>query len=71
MEEKFKEKVFWKDGYEGRVRGGIFYRSFDFNKFLGAVELDGKEVVGLNFIGNDVEILVKPDTLIQEVRNDS
>ena len=69
MEEKFKEKVFWKDGYEGAVMGGIFYRAFDLRQFLNSVELGGEEVVGFRFKGNNVEVLVKVDNPVQGVEN--
>ena len=33
---KFKEKIFWKDGFDGQALGGIMYRSFDLNQFIEA-----------------------------------
>ncbi len=30
----FNEEVFWKDGFEGECRGGIFTRAVDLKKFL-------------------------------------
>ena len=42
----FKEKIFWKEGFEGKCMGGMMFRSFDLNKFLSKVEIDnGLEVV--------------------------
>ena len=60
----FNEEVFWKDGFEGECRGGIFTRAVDLKKFLELVEADenenGGEVVGLRFDGNNLEVIVKP-----------
>jgi len=53
-----EEQVFWKDGFEGKAEGGIFFRSFELNKFLRGVEEDRGEVVGLRFDGNNVEVIV-------------
>ena len=60
----FNEEVFWKDGFEGKCRGGIFVRAVDLKKFLELVEADenenGGEVVGLRFDDNNLEVIVKP-----------
>ena len=29
-----KNRFFWKDGYEGPVQGGYYFRAFDLVKFL-------------------------------------
>tara|TARA_R110000751_G_scaffold112784_3_gene211852 strand:- start:5003 stop:5200 length:198 start_codon:yes stop_codon:yes gene_type:complete len=59
---KFEEKVFWKDGFNGKALDGIMFRSFDLNKFLKKVEIDnGHEVVGIQFKDNNVEIIVKKE----------
>lgn len=55
----FEEKVFWKDGFEGEAEGGYMYRSFELNKFIKKVEDDGKEVVGIKFEGNNLELIIK------------
>ena len=56
----FEDKVFWKDGFEGNAEGGLFFRSFDLNKFIKKVEVDnGQEVVGIKFEDNNLELIVK------------
>ena len=61
-----EKKIFWsdnahlyhhKDGV--KFRGGIYFRSFDLNKFIQRVEKEEGEVVGLCFEGNNVDIIVK------------
>jgi|TARA_R100000231_G_C5312275_1_gene160771 hypothetical protein len=54
----FKNIVFSKSDFDGKAEGGIFFRSFELNKFLERVEANDEEVVGLKFEGNNVEILV-------------
>jgi|TARA_R100000027_G_scaffold50165_1_gene38873 hypothetical protein len=54
----FKDIVFSKSDFDGKAEGGIFFRSFELNKFLEKVEASDEEVVGLRFEGNNVEILV-------------
>ena len=58
----FNEEVFWKDGFEGKCKGGIFTRAVDLKKFLELVEASetGGEVVGLRFDDNNLEVIVKP-----------
>ena len=59
---KFKEKIFWKDGFNGQALSGIMFRSFDLNKFIKKVEVDnGHEVVGIKFEGNNLELIVKKE----------
>jgi len=41
------------------VKTGIFYRTFDLNKFIENVEKTEGEVIGLVFKGNNVELLVR------------
>jgi hypothetical protein len=56
----FENAVFWKDGFDDdEAQGGIFFRSFDLNKFITKVEADGTEVVGIKFEGNNIEIITK------------
>lgn len=54
----FENEVFWKDGFDGNAKGGIFFRSFDLNKFIKKVEGTG-ELVGIKFDGNNVELIIK------------
>jgi hypothetical protein len=60
----FDGEVFWKDGFDGEARGGIFTRAVDLKKFLELVEANengnGGEVVGLRFDDNNLEIIIKP-----------
>jgi len=63
----FKNKVFWKEDFtEGEAQGGIYFRSFDLNKFLERVEEghdqhgnEGGEVVGIRFEDNNLEVIIK------------
>ena len=54
----FKNEVFWKEGFEGEAKGGMFFRSFDLNKFLEKVESSDEEVVGIKFEGNNLELIL-------------
>ena len=58
MSNMFENEVFWKDGFDGNAKGGIFFRSFDLNKFIKKVE-GTEELVGIKFDGNNVELIVK------------
>ena len=55
----FEKEVFWKDGFNEAAEGGIMFRSFDLNQFIKKVESDGKEVVGIKFEGNNLELIIK------------
>ena len=59
----FNEQVFWKDGFEGECRGGIFTRAVDLKKFMELVEDNdngnGGEIVGIRFEDNNVEFIIK------------
>ena len=59
----FNEEIFWKDGFEGECRGGIFVRAVELKKFMELVEANenenGGEIVGLKFDGNNLEIIIK------------
>jgi hypothetical protein len=55
----FEEKVFWKEGFGGKVKGGLMFRSFDLSKFLKKVENQmGEEIVGFVFEDNNLNILI-------------
>jgi hypothetical protein len=58
---KFEEKIFWKDGFNGECKGGIHFRAFDLNKFIKKVEVSEQdvEVVGIKFKGNNLELIIK------------
>ena len=52
--------IFWRDGFDiGRVEGGYYFRAFELVKFLKKLEKLNKEVVGLEFDGNNVNVIVK------------
>lgn len=55
------EKIFWKDGFEGRAKGGLYYRAFDLVKFIeGVVEKEMRtQVVGIRFSGNNIELIIE------------
>ena len=58
----FKDVVFWKDGFDGRAEGGFFFRSFDLNKFMEGITERGGNVVGIQFTGNNCEIICESKT---------
>jgi len=63
---KFNHEVFWKESFkEEKAKGGIFRRTFDLNKFLEKVE-ETEEIVGLKFTGNDLEIITRQNTNVDE-----
>ena len=56
-------KIFWKDGFSGECAGGYYFRAFDLVKFFKLLkEEENKEVVGLEFDGNNVNVIVKDET---------
>ena len=62
----FKEVVFWKDGFSGEAQGGFYYRSFELNKFMEGIEERGGTVVGIQFTGNNCEIICESKTTLDE-----
>tara|TARA_R100001443_G_scaffold100073_1_gene107338 strand:- start:295 stop:504 length:210 start_codon:yes stop_codon:yes gene_type:complete len=61
-----RKKVFWSDKAHiyyhkagVKFRDGIYFRSFDLNKFMKLVEKEEGEVVGLEFEDNNVNIIIK------------
>ena len=54
-----ENKIFWKDGFNGEAEGGYYFRAFDLVKFFKKLEKENKEVVGLEFDGNNVNVIVK------------
>ena len=54
----FKNQVFWKEDFDGKAKGGVFFRSFDLNKFMEKVESSDEEVVGIRFEGNNLELIL-------------
>ena len=55
----FENEIFRKEGFEGKCLGGLMFRSFDLNKFIKKVEEEGKEVIGIKFEGNNLELIIK------------
>ena len=55
--------IFWRDGFDtGKVKGGYYFRAFDLVKFLKRLkEEENKEVVGLEFDGNNVNVIVRDE----------
>tara|TARA_R100000234_G_scaffold95757_1_gene64034 strand:+ start:216 stop:374 length:159 start_codon:yes stop_codon:yes gene_type:complete len=49
------------DNFNGKARGGIYFRAFDLVKFMKLVEKEEGEVVGLEFDGNNVNVIIKTD----------
>jgi hypothetical protein len=48
----FNDVIFWKDGFNGQAKGGIFMELVEESE-------TGGEVVGLRFDDNNLEIIVK------------
>ena len=62
MTKKIMDKIFWKDKFEGKAEGGYWFRAFELVKFMKKVEkLQQTEVVGLEFDGNNVNVIVEKD----------
>ena len=57
----FEDQVFWKAEFNGKAKGGFFFRSFDLNKFIKKVEKDGTEVVGIKFEDNNLQLIVNAE----------
>ena len=56
---ELKNKHFWVDGFHGQVQGGYYFRAFELVKFMKKIEKEIDEVVGLEFDGNNVNIITK------------
>ena len=63
-------KIFWRDGFEGKASGGYYFRAFDLVKFFKRLEDDGKEVVGLEFDGNNVDVIVESKSKEEKLLDD-
>lgn len=56
----FKKRTFWLDQWNGVAKGGIYFRSFDLNKFMKKLEEEGHgKVVGLEFEDGNVNCIVE------------
>ena len=58
---ELKNRMFWVDGFEGKGQGGYYFRAFDLVKFMKKVQVEVNEVVGLEFDGNNVNVIVKDE----------
>ena len=54
-----KQRVFWKDGFQGKAKGGYYFRVFDLVKFIDKLEENKGEVVGLEFEDNNVNVIIE------------
>lgn len=60
----FENKVFWKEGFEGKAKEGIMFRSFELKKLFNKIENNGEEVVGVMVEGNNLNILINDNEKI-------
>ena len=67
MEEK---TIFWKDKFEGKASGGYYFRAFDLVKFFKRLKANDKEVVGLEFDGNNVDVIVESKSKEEKLLDD-
>lgn len=57
MAEK-KKGIFWLENFEGKAKGGIYYRAFDLINFIQKVEETKGKVVGIKFDGDsNIELI--------------
>ena len=54
-----KNKTFWLDGFEGAIEDGYYFRTFELVKFFERLTKENKEIVGLAFDGNNVNVIIK------------
>ena len=56
-----EKKIFWSDktSPNEKYSGGYYFRAFDLVEFMKLVEKEEGEVMGLEFDGNNVNIIVK------------
>jgi len=53
--------IFWKEGFEGKAKAGLIFRTFDLNKFMEKVECNDSEIVALKFEGNNCELILNAE----------
>ena len=63
-------KTFWKDGFQGKAEGGYYFRAFDLVKFINRLEDSKGEVVGLEFDGNNINVIVKSKSKEEKLLDD-
>ena len=55
---EFDLGIFWLEEFEGKAKGGLWFRAIDLNKFIQKVQADNKtKVVGIRFEGNNLELI--------------
>ena len=68
-----KQRIFWKEGFEGKATGGYYFRVFDLVEFINKLENKEGEVIGLEFEGNNVQAIINPkkneDKLFDDLLN--
>ncbi len=59
-----ENKTFWKEEleWEGEIEGGYYFRAFELVKFFKKLEKENKEVVGLEFDDNNVNVITRDET---------
>ena len=59
-----KNKTFWKEElkWEGKIEGGYYFRAFELVEFFERLGKENKEVVGLEFDGNNVNVITRDET---------
>ena len=60
----FEQKVFWKEGFEGKAKDGIMFRSFELKELFNNIENSGEEVVGVMVEGNNLNNLINDNEKI-------
>jgi len=60
----FENQVFWKEGFEGKAKDGIMFRSFELKELFNNIENNGEEVVGVMVEGNNLNILINDNEKI-------
>ena len=59
-----KKKIFWLNEFKGGgAHGGYYFRAFDLIKFMKLIGKEKGEVVGLEFEGNNVNVIIKDNLL--------
>ena len=58
---KWENKTFWKDEFDGKAVGGYYFRALELVKFFKKLADNGKEVVGLEFEGNNINVIVEDE----------
>ena len=56
-----EKKIFWSDktSPNEKYSGGYYFRAFDLVEFMKLVEKEEGEIMGLEFDGNNVNVIIK------------